>query len=181
MEKERYKVRVSDDLCFVGVFDLQENKYVVNESVICLDTAHLLCDLFNKVDKQVSRIKELEKENQKANIKNYLTDYYLVEKENLQLKERLSIKMEELHIAYCGIEDIKTRNGNLKAEIKQLKQSQKQLAISELKKLKDYFCEEYVDDEGYKTNDREITKDGCEIANEIDNQIKKLEKDFEKK
>lgn len=63
MEKERYKVRVSDDLCFVGVFDLQENKYVVNESVICLDTAHLLCDLFNKVDKQDARIKELEEEN----------------------------------------------------------------------------------------------------------------------
>ena len=96
MEKERYKVRISDDLCFVGVFDLQENKYVVNESVICLDTAHLLCDLFNKVDKQDARVKELEEENQKANIKNYLTDYYLVEKENKQLKQQLVDKNKEI-------------------------------------------------------------------------------------
>lgn len=67
-------------------------------------------DTLNQQDK---RIKELEKENQ-------------------QLKEQLSLKMEELHIAYCSIENVKTKNGELKAEIKTLKQSQKQLAIEEL-------------------------------------------------
>lgn len=178
MEKERYTIEqfeLDEPNC---IFDNKTQNVIFTLSGYHYDELSSLMNLLNQQD---TRIKELEEENQKANIKNYLTDYYLVEKENQQLKERLSIKMEELHIAYCGIEDIKTRNGNLKAEIKQLKQSQKQLAISELKKLKDYFCEEYVDDEGYKTNDREITKDGCEIANEIDNQIKKLEKDFEKK
>ena len=168
-EKERYECKYNEKLMKHYTFDNENKEELGYKGVVRV------------LNQQDARIKELEKENQKANIKNYLTDYYLVEKENQQLKERLSIKMEELHIAYCGIEDIKTRNGNLKAEIKQLKQSQKQLAISELKKLKDYFCEEYVDDEGYKTNDCEITKDGCEIANEIDNQIKDLEKDFEKK
>lgn len=164
MEKERYKVRVSDDLCFVGVFDLQENKYVVNESVICLDTAHLLCDLFNKVDKQVSRIKELEKENQKANINNYLTDYYLVEKENQQLKienetlkEKISTQLQnnadnvdfmenqrkEIERLKEKLKDIKN---NYRRQIdslliarlnlfKQLKQSQNKKAIEELEKV----------------------------------------------
>lgn len=134
MEKERYKVRVSDDLCFVGVFDLQENKYVVNESVICLDTAHLLCDLFNKVDKQASRIKELEKENQKANIKNYLTDYYLVEKENQQLKEQLEETKQTGSyqvMLMCQKENILLKQ--------QLKQSQNKKAIEVLEKVKKYF------------------------------------------
>lgn len=66
--KKRYEVRVSDDLLFVGVFDLQENEYVVNECVkfldyvMLLDTAELICDLCNKVDEQTARIEELKKE-----------------------------------------------------------------------------------------------------------------------
>lgn len=50
------------------------------------------------------------------------TDIYPLQEENQQLKEKLEIKLEELHIAYCGIESVKTKNGNLKAEIKELKQ-----------------------------------------------------------
>nr|DAT76297.1 MAG TPA: Mnd1, Putative tbpip family protein cycle.2A [Caudoviricetes sp.] len=72
----------------------------------------------NLLNQQNARIKELEKENQ-------------------QLKEQLSLKMEELHIAYCSIENVKTKNGELKAEIKTLKQSQKQLAIDKLEKVKE--------------------------------------------
>ena len=64
--------------------------------------------------------------------------------ENKQLKERISIKMEELHIAYCGIEEVKTKNGNLKAEIQQLKQSQKQFAINELLKLRKQFFDKFI-------------------------------------
>ena len=166
MEKERYKVRVSDDLCFVGVFDLQENKYVVNESVICLDTAHLLCDLFNKVDKQVSRIKELEKENQKANIKNYLTDYYLVEKENQQLKEQLEETKQTGSyqvILMCQKDNILLKQ--------QLKQSQNKKAIEVLEKVKKYFL----------TTDDWLV-DGCELLDFVNNLIKELEgeKDWKK-
>ena len=50
------------------------------------------------------------------------TDIYPLQEENQQLKDKLEIKMEELHIAYCGIESVKTKNGNLKEEIKELKQ-----------------------------------------------------------
>ena len=56
------------------------------------------------------------------------TDIYPLQEENQQLKDKLEIKMEELHIAYCGIESVKTKNGNLKEEVKELKQ---QLAESE--------------------------------------------------
>lgn len=78
-----------------------------------------------------------------------------------ELKEKLSNKMEELHIAYCSIEDVKTKNSELKVRLeekdkeierlqqvddilfdsyyntfKTLKQIQTQLAIQELEKVK---------------------------------------------
>ena len=70
---------------------------------------------------------------------NSIKGFEKLKQENLQLKERISIKMEELHIAYCGIEEVKTKNGNLKAEIQQLKQSQKQLAIEKLQEVSNYI------------------------------------------
>lgn len=168
MEKERYKVRVSDDLCFVGVFDLQENKYVVNESVICLDTAHLLCDLFNKVDKQDARIKELEEENnflEKRNEKLIIDcrDFCLerndIFEENQQLKEQLEETKQTGSyqvMLMCQKENILLNQ--------QLKQSQNQKAIEELKKIKNYFLD---------TEDWLV--DSCEIEEFIINQIKELE------
>lgn len=39
-----------------------------------------------------------------------------------ELEENLVNKLEELHAAYCGIESVKDKNGNLKEEVKQLKQ-----------------------------------------------------------
>ena len=65
---------------------------------------------------------------------NVIKQLQQLKEENQQLKDKLEIKLEELHIAYCGIENVKTKNGNLKAEVKQLKHSQKQLAIEELEK-----------------------------------------------
>ena len=62
--EERYKVTVTNDLQSVDIVDLQENKNVFSESFILLSTAHFICDLFNKIDKQEIKIKELEKENQ---------------------------------------------------------------------------------------------------------------------
>lgn len=121
-----------------------------NDRDMDMDTA---CSLLNKQD---NRIKELAEENQ-------------------QLKEQLSIKMEELHIAYCGIEDVKTKNGNLKAEIKEIKQSQKQLAIEKLQRLKENILridktEIKTLENGYST----LYVDRPEIINEINRQIKEL-------
>ena len=53
-----------------------------------------------------------------------------------------------------------------------LKQSQKQLAIEELEKLKDFFLEPYKDEE--IDTDYIITKDAGEIADYILDQIKQL-------
>lgn len=36
-----------------------------------------------------------------------------------ELEEKLENKIEELHAAYCGIEAVKTKNGNLKAQVKE--------------------------------------------------------------
>ena len=91
------------------------------------------------------------------------------------IRDNISKNKRIYYVNAWDFDDLRMLLNQQDKEIKQLKQSTRQLAINELKKLKDYFCEEYVDDEGYKTNDREITKDGCEIANEIDNQIKDLE------
>lgn len=54
----------------------------------------------------------------------------------------------------------------------QLKQSQKQLAIEELEKLKDFFLEPYKDEE--MDTEFLITKDAGQIADYILNQIKQL-------
>lgn len=152
MEKERYECKYNEKLMKHYTFDNENKEELGYKGVVRV------------LNQQDARIKELEKENQKANIKNYLTDYYLVEKENQQLKEQLSLKLEELHIAYCGIENVKTKNGNLKEENKQLKQSQNQKAIEVLEKVKKYFL----------TTDDWLV-DGCELLDFVNNLIKELE------
>jgi hypothetical protein len=134
-EKERYRVEerfayIHNDKCGDGILDILTDYEIYDIEQITV--------LLNQ---QSMRIKELEKALKQANTNNYLTDFYLVAKENKKLKQQLSLKMEELHIAYCGIENVKTKNGNLKEEIKKLKQSQKQLAVEncEFKKEKLYF------------------------------------------
>lgn len=72
---------------------------------------------------QAARIKELEEVLKKTNTNNYLTDYYLVEKENQQLK-----------------------------------QAQKQLAIEELEKLREYIV----------LNDKYDEEIGCNIIETFD-------------
>ena len=67
--------------------------------------------------------------------------------ENQQLKERLELKLEELHTAYCAVENVKTKNGELKEKIKQLQQGQKQLAINKMIELYN------LTDEIYHSND----------------------------
>lgn len=135
----------------------------------------------------------MEKENQKANIKNYLTDYYLVEKENQQLKienetlkEKISTQLQnnadnvdfmenqrkEIERLKEKLKDIKN---NYRRQIdslliarlnlfKQLKQSQNKKAIEELEKVKKYFL----------TTDDWLV-DGCELLDFVNNLIKELE------
>ena len=111
-----------------------------------LYTNELILNMLNQQDKH---IKELENSNQKNQ------DYYwseinkLDELYNKDLEERLE-------------------------EVKQLKQSQKQLAINELLRLKSYFVEECLDGDDITTGDTIFTKDAVEIALQISNQIKEL-------
>ena len=74
-EKERYEL--FSELC------IKDNN--INAECQLLNT-YQSCVILNQQDKQ---IKELEEENKKANINNYLEDYFLAEKENQQLKQQL--------------------------------------------------------------------------------------------
>lgn len=116
-EKERYEL--------FGEHCIKDN----SPDVPCqLLDAYKACVILNEQDK---RIKRLQEEIKKANINNYLADYWLAEKEKQQLK-----------------------------------QSQKQLAISELVKIK-----RYIDDNAYYIDEINF---GEEINEYIDNQIKQL-------
>ncbi len=79
-EKERYEL-AEEDYAY-AIVDNESHKTYQND---CFDFSNI-CDLLNQQDKQ---IKELEEENKRAKICNYLTDYFLVEKENQQLKQQL--------------------------------------------------------------------------------------------
>ena len=72
MEKERYELLEDSHI----IYDFKHSDPLISLSSIC--------DLLNQQD---ARIKELEEALKKANTNNYLTDYYLVEKENQQLKQ----------------------------------------------------------------------------------------------
>lgn len=144
-------------------------RYIDNET-------NKIINIKDTLNRQNKRIKELELLlNADKKIKtNSIKGFEKLKEENQQLKERISIKMEELHIAYCGIEDVKTKNGNLKAEIKQLKQSQKQLAIEELENLKKEFYSRKLE---YKTMENSFHIYGLRIDRIfeiIDDQIKSL-------
>ena len=108
--EERYKVTVTNDLQSVDIVDLQENKNVFSESFILLSTAHFICDLFNKIDKQEIKIKELEKENQQLKqsqnqkaieVLEQIKCFYLYEGDcslidGCELEEFINNKIEEL-------------------------------------------------------------------------------------
>ena len=92
-----------------------------------------------------------------------------LEEENQQLKEQLSKKEETLKHIMSG-EYIPANIAE--KTLKLSEQSQKQLAIEELEKLKDFFLEPYKDEE--MDTDYIITKDAGEIADYILDQIKQL-------
>lgn len=125
-EKERYYSLIDHN----GNFTLRDYE-TGNELTNLFD----LDDLLNQQD---ARIKELEKENQKANIKNYLTDYYLVEKENQQLKEELknykSYKTDDERIKNLTdlYEKYTTENQQLKQQLHDLPKKIVEEIIEEL-------------------------------------------------
>lgn len=170
MEKERYRFFETA---------IQDTKYQNTDVPQSLMDKTLCCIRLNEQD---ARIKELyeklakcEKDKQmwqdmykdadRINKNICETDIYPLQEENQQLKQQLSLKMEELHIAYCGIENVKTKNGNLKEEIKQLKQSQKQLAIEELERVQ-VQCQFDITFADYEQEQR--------LYDYINNQIKSL-------
>lgn len=156
-EKERYECKYNEKLMKHYTFDNENKEELGYKGVVRV------------LNQQDARIKELEKENQKANINNYLADYYLVEKENQQLKEQLEeIKQTGSYqvMLMCQKENILLNQ--------QLKQSQSQKMIEVLEKVKNYFVEECEDADGIKTGDQVITKDIIEVADFVNNQIKEL-------
>lgn len=149
MEKERYECKYNEKLMKHYTFDNENKEELGYKGVVRV------------LNQQDARIKELEKENQKANIKNYLADYYLVEKENQQLKEQLEETKQTGSyqvILMCQKENILLKQ--------QLKQSQNKKAIEVLEKVKKYFL----------TTDDWLV-DGCELLDFVNNLIKELVKE----
>lgn len=115
------------------------SEYIYKTGGIILDLksgiSYYQDDIADLLEGKDQRIKELEETLEKARQREViihqnhrqgyakdLQEINELQEENQQLKDKLEIKLEELHIAYCGIENVKTKNGNLKAEVKQLKQ-----------------------------------------------------------
>lgn len=142
MEKERYIVIEN-----FGRYIIHDNECDKYYSLLGKDNSQNLKKL---LDQQDARIKELEEALKKANINNYLTDYYLVEKENQQLKQQLSDeeKSHDLCIDHFNEECEKLRKQikfeseareKFKQKNQQLKQSQYQRAIEVLKAIRRYL------------------------------------------
>lgn len=162
-EKERYEIHIYDDICV----DLYDNG-VLDKSI---NDTYKLEELLNQ---QSKRIKELEEELDDAK-RDYIPKLEFglqrankmgrdTEKENQQLKEQLSKKEETLKHIMSG-EYIPANIAE--KTLKLSEQSQKQLAIEELEKLKEKAFHFYVNDTP------ELTSFYVDVK-EIDNQIKSL-------
>lgn len=98
-EKERYEWRYSSKIMKHYMFDNLTKTQLKYE------------DITNLLNQQDKRIKELEQENKKANINNYLEDYFLVEKENQQLRHQIrELKKEIDYLKFDNAELIDTIN-----------------------------------------------------------------------
>lgn len=154
-EKERYEIHIYDDIC-VDVYDNGVLDISINDT-------YKLEELLNQQDK---RIKELEEELDDAK-RDYIPKLEFglqrankmgrdAEKEIQQLKDQARKAYQEGLLQKQFDKDMEIQE--LKDKIEQLKQSQKQLAIEELEKLKEYIV---LNDE----YDEEI---GCNIIKTFD-------------
>lgn len=183
-EKERYvwKTVKNDNFSYACIYD--------SEDGCNLYTNELVLSRLNQQDK---RIKELEEENKVGDFwrsaykgKQLEYDQVYAELRNVY-EENQQLKEENGYIIFSDGYDendnpihkqefvkYKDKCSELIKENKKLKQSQKQLAINELLKLKSYFVEECLDGDDITTGDTIFTKDAVEIALQINNQIKEL-------
>lgn len=129
-KKDRYIYIKIDGYYFFKDIETNEN-YCVDKKIVKL------------LNQQDARIKELEEALKKANTNNYLTDYYLVEKENQQLKQQLSDeeKAHDLCIDHFNEECEKLRKQiKFESEARErFKQSQNQKAIKVLEAIRRYL------------------------------------------
>lgn len=129
-EKNRYIYTKIDGYYWIKDTETNEN-YCVDKKIV------------NLLNQQDVRIKELEEALKKANTNNYLTDYYLVEKENQQLKQQLSDeeKAHDLCIDHFNEECEKLRKQiKFESEARErFKQSQNQKAIKVLEAIRRYL------------------------------------------
>lgn len=190
-EKERYEVIYNEDELGYCIIDNEED---LSDD---MHSFNIIADLLNQQDK---RIKELELRLETKEIINNLYkatvslrdgDFKDLVYENNKLKqENQQLKEENGYIIFVDGYDnnnneihrqefikYKDKCSELLEENKRLKQSQKQLAINELLKLKSYFVEECLDGDDITTGDTIFTKDAVEIALQISNQIKELKND----
>ena len=93
------------------------------------------------------------------------TDLSLARNEINTLKHNLNV-LQEHHKVMCEKYFQKCQETN---------ENKISFAVEKLEKVKDYFCEEDEDGDGVKTGDWTITKDACDVAEFINNQIKELE------
>lgn len=168
-EKERYSLEEFDDIDWeLAVVDNKLGKSLTFKEIK---------NLLNQQDKHIKELEEQIKTKDtinnlyKATISLRDGDFKDLVYENNELKqENQQLKEEVIYQKNYVREEWKTQN-NFLNEIKQLKQSQKQLAIEELKKLKETMLK--CDESGYlirfsSMNDRE------KFNQAIDNQIKEL-------
>ncbi len=167
-EKERYEIHMYDDCCV----DLYDNG-VLDKAITDQ------WELEKLLNQQNARIKELEEALKKANTNNYLIDYYLVEKENQQLKQEVNDWKQRFNSSdkWCKtlLQNSVTVSELKNKKIEQLEQSQKQLAISELEKVKINVFK--IDKIEIKTLENGYSIIYCarpEVTTIINNQIKEL-------
>lgn len=156
---------------------------------------------YETINEYEKRISELEDNIKNASRNNYLSDYYLAEKKNQQLKienENLKVKIStQLQNNVDNVDfmenqrrEIKQLREDLQAKnilvntymsivgtldnARKIQQSQNKKAIEMLEKIKSYFTEEYIDEDGTPTGDWTITKDSADVAEYIDSQLEEL-------
>ena len=97
----------------------------------------------------------------------------ILESWNIENLEELKIRLNDCQVYHLQNNSNETLIHNLKNELAELKQTQKQLAISELEKLKDFFLESYGD-EKMGTEFLITTKNTGKIAEYVLDRIKSL-------
>lgn len=180
-----------------------------SDNDIELNNIYPIIDLLNQFDKQIAdleaKLAEKQKENatleamlvENANDRKTMQEFKIGEDEYdltdedarnslcwevEELKQQLAEKdkeIERLNLEFETQEDWQEKWQKLYDETCNLNQDKISFAIEQLEKVRDYFVEEDVDGDGLKTCDWTITKDACDVAEFIDQQINELKGNVE--